>query len=69
MSPRLKRIQSLLHRAVDWVIWSEEEPERDVEAIRRLRRIAIQLCALTGRGQVRRLRVWLRAKRKLRGRS
>jgi hypothetical protein len=51
MSERLKQVHALLHRAVDWVLWSEEEATREAEAIRRLRTIALQLLRLTWRGK------------------
>ncbi|CAN5482645.1 hypothetical protein BH20VER3_BH20VER3_19070 [soil metagenome] len=51
MSARLRRIHALLHHAVDWVLWSEEEPGREREAIRRLRGISLRLLALSWRGK------------------
>ncbi len=51
MKERLRRIHTLLHRAVDWVLWSEEEAGRERTALRRLRAISIRLLALTWRGR------------------
>ena len=51
MSARLKQVHALLLRAVDWVLWSEEEAAREGEAIRRLRTISLRLLRLTWRGK------------------
>jgi len=53
MSERLKQIESLLHRAVDWILVCEEEDghEHEPEAIRRLRGLALRLLRLTWRGK------------------
>jgi hypothetical protein len=48
---RLKKVHLLLHRAVDGVLWAEEEPEREREAIRRIRKVALRLLLLTWRGK------------------
>lgn len=51
MSERFRQIHSLLHRAVDWVLWSEEEIGREAEAVRKLRAIVFRLLRLTWRGK------------------
>ncbi len=51
MKARLEKINALLHRAVDWVLWSEEEAGREGEASRRLRTISLRLLRLTWRGK------------------
>jgi hypothetical protein len=46
---KLRRAHALLHRAVDWVCWCDEEPGRESEALRRVRWIAVRLLLLAWR--------------------
>jgi hypothetical protein len=49
MSNRLKEIHQLLHQAVDWCCWFDESPgpEREREAIGKLRRIFVRLLLIS----------------------